>query len=105
LSIIPNFIRAGVTVYRHQTWINEARLAIALERFRMRNDRLPDALSALVPDYLDALPPDIVTGEPLRYRRLTEDHFLIWSVGWNEVDEDGAVGDGQDVGDWVWFGF
>jgi hypothetical protein len=102
---IPNFSRAIEVTYKHQTWINEARLAIALERFRMRNDRLPDALSALVPEYLDGLPPDIITGEPLRYRRLTEDHYLLWSVGWNEVDEDGAVGNSNNDGDWVWFGF
>lgn len=105
MAMTPNFIRAGTTVYKHQTWINQARLAIAIERFRLQHGRLPDALSALLPAHLDVLPSDIINGESLRYRKLTDEDFLLWSVGWNEVDEDGKVGEAPDASDWVWIGF
>jgi len=103
-SMIPNFSRAFETVAKHQTWINQARLAIAIERYRLKHERLPAALPELVPVFIAKLPHDLIGGEPLRYRRLTDEHFLLWSVGWNEVDEDGTVAEARDEGDWVWFG-
>jgi hypothetical protein len=104
-TVMPNLYRALETVTRHQTWVNQGRLAIALERFRMRNSRMPDSLAELPPEFMDALPHDLVSGQPLQYRRLTDDHYLLWSVGWNEVDESGVVGNGRFEGDWVWSGF
>jgi hypothetical protein len=104
-SMIPNFYRVFETVAKHQTWINQARLAIAIERYRLKHGRLPAALAEVAPAFIAEPPRDLIGGEALRYRRLTDEHFLLWSVGWNEVDEDGAVAEAHDKGDWVWFGF
>ncbi len=104
-SAFPSVSRAIEVVVKHQTWIHQGRLAVALERFRWRQNRLPDTLVELVPEFMDELPRDLVGGRPLQYRRLTDDHYLLWAAGWNEVDEGGIVGDGRVEGDWVWFGF
>jgi len=92
----------------------QARIACALERYRQDNGRFPETLAALTPRYLNRLPPDPITGQPFRYRRLEDGQFLLYSIGWNQLDEQGEtlpksrppsdyfsppdVGDG----DWVW---
>jgi hypothetical protein len=44
----------------------------------------------------------------LHYRRSFEGKFLLYSVGWNETDDDGQVGLQKNgmfdnsKGDWVW---
>jgi hypothetical protein len=65
-----------------------------------------------VPQFIEKLPHDIIGGQPLHYRR-TEDppsqgsgaasgKFLLYSVGWNETDDDGTTSDKMDQGDWIW---
>ncbi len=102
--VVPSFVRVLEVTAKNQTGIAQARIATALERYRLAHGRLPDSLVQLG-DLLNNPPHDVISGEPLRYRRLTDDHYLLWAVGLNEVDEDGTVGDGKIIGDWVWFGF
>lgn len=105
LIAIPNLWRAIEIIAKTQTMINEARVALAIERRRLKTGQVPASLAELAPEFIDTLPHDLLGGEPLRYRRVTDDRYLLWSVGWNEVDEDGKARDGREVGDWVWFGF
>lgn len=63
--------------------------AIALKRYERRHGRLPDTLEALVPEFCVALPRDPVDGQPLRYRRLPDGGFLLYSVGENGTDDGG----------------
>jgi hypothetical protein len=72
-----------------QTAVNLATLACALERYRLDRGRFPETLAALAPQFLAQLPPDLITGEPLKYRRDSENHFLLYSVGLNHTDEGG----------------
>ena len=92
-----------------QTGKNQAILACALERYRLANGQFPDALGALSPQYVTAIPSDVITGQPMKYRRLDGDRFQLYSVGWNEKDDGGKVvmnPDGKSLnvseGDWVW---
>ncbi len=93
-----------------QVAIDEAVVACALERFRLRTGQFPNALDALVPDYLPAIPHDLIGGAPLRYRRESDGNYLLYSVGWNEVDDGGVIvpksaehpGRDNEKGDWVW---
>ncbi len=102
--VVPSFVRVLEVTAKNQTGIAQARIATALERYRLAHGQLPDDLHQLGELLIDP-PHDLVSGEPLRYRRLTDDHYLLWAVGLNGVDEDGTVGDGKIIGDWVWFGF
>jgi hypothetical protein len=93
-----------------QVAIDEARVACALERFRLRTGEFPQTLDALIPNYLSAVPHDIVNDAPLRYRREADGTYTLYSVGWNEVDDGGVIklksgnpsrrDDKQ--GDWIW---
>ena len=87
-----------------------ARVAIALERYRLAHGDYPDSLDALAPQFIAKLPHDIINGQPLHYRRAGDGQFVLYSVGWNETDDDGEVvlnkGASPTVnlneGDWVW---
>ena len=85
-----------------QNSINQALLVCALERFRLARGQYPGALHDLTPDFLTLPPLDPVTGEPLKYRRDATGHFLLYSVGWDEKDDNGAPLDAAGKGDWVW---
>lgn len=88
--------------------LDEARVACAIERFRLANGRLPDSLAQLG----GALPHDAMSGAPLHYRREGDDSYILYSVGWNEIDDGGKVvaksksqpHRDDEQGDWVWFG-
>jgi hypothetical protein len=86
-----------------QTGLDETRSALALERYRLVRGDLPETLEALVPEFLAAVPNDVMTGQPLSYRRLSSDNFLLWSVGWDTVDDSGKALDPKTKkGDIVW---
>jgi hypothetical protein len=72
------------------------RTAIALAIHRAEHGGYPESLDDLVPDVLATSPVDPVYGGPLGYRR-TDDGFLVYSIGFNGVD-DGGSSDGEAVG-------
>lgn len=90
--------------------IDMARVACALERYRLVHGDYPETLEVLTSQFIDAVPHDIIGGQPLHYRREANGKFMIYSVGWNERDDDGTVvlypGSGTRIdiskGDWVW---
>jgi hypothetical protein len=94
---------------RAQSLNDRARIAIAMERHRLAHGQFPENLATLAPKFIAKLPHDVINGQPLKYRRTDEGSFILYSVGWNETDDGGAVAfskDGKNVdwkeGDWVW---
>jgi hypothetical protein len=92
-----------------QVQLDEARVACALERYRLAHGNYPETLAALEPQFIQNAPVDIFSGQPLKYRRADDGKFILYSVGWNEKDDGGKVvmyqgGKPQDFekGDWVW---
>jgi hypothetical protein len=101
-----------------QASVDLARVAIALERYRLAHGEYPASLDALSPQFIAKLPHDVINGQPLHYRRTsdpssqssdaTSGQFILYSVGWNETDDGGVVGltkNGNvdiNTGDWVW---
>ena len=84
-------------------------IACALERYRRQHGQFPESLNALQPQFIQQLPHDIINGEALKYRRTQAGNYVLYSVGWNEIDDGGVVGvakAGDDnalaQGDWVW---
>jgi len=103
-----------------QSSVDLARVAFALERYRLAHGQYPESLDALSPQFMAKIPRDIINGQPLHYRR-TDDplsqssgaaggQFVLYSVGLNETDDGGVVAfDGKKTervdisqGDWVW---
>ena len=114
-KILANIAAGPVTNATHQyaqaqVWVDEARIACALERYRLAHGVYPDSLDALAPAYIEAGPHDIMNGEPYHYQLRPDDTFLLYSVGWNQTDDGGKVVYKTDSpkqidyekGDWVW---
>ena len=91
-----------------QALVDLARTAIALERYRLAHGEFSKSLDALAPQFIAKIPHDIINSQPLHYRPTADGQFVLYSVGWNEMDDDGEVGLGKNgavdtsTGDWVW---
>jgi hypothetical protein len=85
-----------------QTQINQARIACALERYRLKNGGCPQTLDSLSPAFLGQIPDDPIIAQPMHYRLIQPDQFMLWSVGWNLTDEGGKNGEWKNEGDIVW---
>jgi hypothetical protein len=105
---IPNYLKAWQTTAYNQTLVNEGQIVCALERFRLAQGNYPETLEALSPQFIEKLPHDIIGGQPMRYRRVDDGAFLLYSVGWNETDDGGIMAkdksgnEDRTRGDWVW---
>jgi hypothetical protein len=100
---IPNFQKAIQVLAHNQSLADQALLACALEQYHLANKRYPETLEALTPRFLQKLPHDIITGQSLKYR-LAGEEFVLYSIGWNQIDEGGKPGKAHSDGDWVWAG-
>jgi hypothetical protein len=91
-----------------QNAVNMARVACALERFRLAHDEYPETLDALTLQFITQIPHDVIGGQPLHYQRVDGGKFLLYSIGWNETDDNGQIGLKETgfvdntKGDWVW---
>jgi type II secretory pathway pseudopilin PulG len=91
-----------------QESVDLARVACALERYRLAHGVYPESLDVLAPQFIDKLPHDVINGQPLQYHPEANGQFVLYSVGWNETDDDGEVGLTKNnnvdtsTGDWVW---
>jgi hypothetical protein len=68
--------------------LGTARIALAIERYRLAQGGLPDSLGDLIPTSLDAVPTDPFDGQPLRYKKLANG-YVVYSVGENGKDDGG----------------
>jgi hypothetical protein len=100
--MIPNFSKAAQTTARNQTTVNQALIVCALERYHLAHGEYPETLDALAPQFIAAIPHDVIGGQPLHYRRAADGTFILYSVGWNGLDDGGVRGKTDADGDWVW---
>ena len=112
-ALMPALGAASKKSARMQTYMDAARVACALERFRMANGKLPETPDALTPRFIEAIPTDVIDGKPLRYQLKPDGGYVLYSVGWNNTDDGGEIGwkgssDSKEPhvditeGDWVW---
>jgi tetratricopeptide (TPR) repeat protein len=101
-----------------QESVDLARVAIALERYRLAHGEYPKSLDVLAPQFIAKLPHDVINDQPLHYHRTSDPssqrsdaasgQFVLYSVGWNETDDGGVVSLTKkgyldiSTGDWVW---
>jgi hypothetical protein len=118
--ILPALGAASKKFAWAQESVDLARVAIALEHYRLARGEYPESLDALAPQFMAKIPHDIIGGQPsqssgpasqpLHYRRTSDGQFVLYSVGWNETDDGGVMvlykdsSDRVDIskGDWVW---
>jgi hypothetical protein len=106
--MLPALGNAAKNFAHAQSSVDLARVACALERYRLAHGEYPETLDALIPQFIEKMPHDIIGGKPLHYRRMDDGKFLLYSVGWNEMDDGGQIILTKDEsvdcekGDWVW---
>lgn len=92
-----------------QNYAHLAQVACLLTAHKIREGQLPDSLTELTHTESHPLPNDVITGHPFHYHREGDEHFSLYSAGWNQVDDGGQLSleakrGGIQVrkGDWVW---
>jgi hypothetical protein len=68
--------------------LRAARVALAVQRYRLAAGGLPETLAELVPKYLDTVPKDPFDGDDMRYEKLAAG-FVVYSVG-EDLSDDGG---------------
>ena len=74
---------------RHLSLMRATQAALAVERYRLAEGRLPKSLKDLVPTYIEAVPLDPCIESPLKYRIL-QPGFVVYGVGDDLGDNGGA---------------
>ena len=108
LMLVPTLEATVRKIAAVQASIDLARVACALERYRLAHNEYPETLDALAPQFIAQVPHDIINGQPLHYRLKAKDQFVLYSVGWNETDDGGQVvltkngSVDREKSNWVW---
>jgi len=108
LAFVPPLGRKAGFAAAIQAGVDMARIACALERYRLAEGSYPEKLGVLMPPFIETVPHDIVNGQGMRYRRLEDGRFVLYSVGWDGQDDGGLREDARQLnqqkpsGDWVW---
>ena len=71
--------------------LRSAGTALAVERYRLANGRLPATLQDLVPTFIASVPVDPFDGQALRYQQL-DPGYVVYSVGQDLADNQGEEG-------------
>jgi type II secretory pathway pseudopilin PulG len=79
--MMPAATRAMLHQAKCVASLRVARAALAIERYRLANARLPDTLP-------DSAPLDPFTGQPLRYKKLAKG-YVVYSIGEDGKDDGG----------------
>lgn len=86
--LMPAISRVYTIELRGIAHLRSARVALAVQRYRLASGKLPDTLGDLVPAYLQAVPTDPFDGKELRYKKL-EAGFVVYSIG-EDLSDDGG---------------
>jgi len=96
-SLLPAFPKVQHAVDRIEQTEQNLQVAFALAAYRADHRRYPATLNELAPKYLAKIPFDMFSGELLIYLP-TDEGYLLYSVGINEIDE-GRWKDDRPPGD------
>jgi hypothetical protein len=78
-------------VFQAETEARLAVTAIALNRYELARENYPKQLAALTPEFLPEVPVDPMDGTPLKYSRLDNGEFLLYSSGANGRDDNAST--------------
>ena len=104
-NFVPAFAEQNQRVARLQAGLDQARVACALERYRLARKTYPASLREGLGAYLPEVPRDLMTGRDLGYERTASGGYRLWSLGWEGKDHAGNPGpDPRNLalGNWCW---
>jgi hypothetical protein len=104
LSDLPPLLNSVSKFACLQSQLDEGRIACRLERYRLTHGIYPRTLDELVPTFGADLPWDIMSGDMYHYKLISDRSYILYSVGWNQKDDNGDGGRGRnsDSPDWIW---
>jgi hypothetical protein len=88
--MLPALTKVGDADLRLQAELRCMTVALAMERFRIKNGHWPERMDDLKPDYLAEVPIDPYDSQPIRCRRLA-DGFVIYCIGPDHEDNGGTL--------------
>jgi hypothetical protein len=107
-ALMPAIARVAKINRRTQANLRAAMVALAVERYRIKHERWPETLGAVVEArLLLAVPLDPCNGQPLRYQ-VRADGIIVYSVGLDGNDDGGQINrahfdePGSDLGMRLW---
>jgi hypothetical protein len=105
--VTPAFQKVSGQAISVTSRVRLAQVACALERHRLARGSHPETLAQLVPEFLPSVPRDLIDGQSLRYHRVPEGGFDLYSIGFDGKDDGGApvepeAQDATASGDWCW---
>ena len=113
--IVPELQGISVRLLATEAVRRQAIIACALERYYLQHKNYPAALVELVPLFVASIPADPMDDKPMRYRQTGDGRYMLWSVGFDQKDDNGIVNvdpsDRSSVhklykrgykGDWTW---
>ena len=99
--ILPASISAAKQEFLHKARYRMALLLLAIERFRLLQNRLPEKLEELVPERISELPKDPFSGQAFLFKK-EKQGYVIYSVGENQTDDGGAVEGNEKIDEGFW---
>ena len=90
--LLPSIKVLDRVVAREQATQSMLQMTLACQWYYREHRRFPATAAELVPDYLDGLPRDplAAAGQLLQYRK-TSTGAVVWSVGYDRIDDGGVV--------------
>ena len=90
---MPALGRTLVAAARLAAKAAAAQGAVAVERYRLKNGKLPDEWETMVPDFIPRPILDPFTVDSTIMLRTTDTGYVVYSIGQNEKDDGGTEGD------------
>ncbi len=87
-AMTPAVARVTEIDCRTMARLDAAFAAIAVERYRLANGKLPESLNDIVPEFIESIPIDPFDTKPLKYKKL-DPGFVIYSIGEDRQDDGG----------------
>jgi hypothetical protein len=87
---MPDYHKAVDSLMTWQSYLSMARVASALEVYRLREGRYPESLEGLGESVFRALPRDPVNGSVLHYRLRSDGDYELYAVGVDAKDDGGG---------------
>ena len=86
---VPVLAPIIVKYCRRSAELRATAVVLALRQYQQAEQHSPQTLQDLVPKYLSEVPVDPFDGKPLRYRVRSDGRWIVYSVGPNQLDENG----------------
>ena len=94
-NLLPAMGRTTQLYGRYYAGFITTQTAIAVLRYRLQYQQVPETLALLVPEFMPVVPADPLDGEPIRYVNLANG-FIVYSVGEDGQDNGGREKDPKD---------